>query len=75
LQPCNRPGHDRRRNGANDLAKKLQSLAGPLQLFAEEIDTSTGAHLGNIPQAFTHLALIDALGRLIDAETLGAPLE
>jgi GH15 family glucan-1,4-alpha-glucosidase len=57
---------------ARALAKKLLSFAGPLQLFAEEIDTTTGEHLGNIPQAFTHLALIDALGRLIEAEQAGA---
>ena len=55
------------------LAKKLLSFAGPLQLYAEEIDASTGEHLGNFPQAFTHLALIDALGRIIDAEGPGAP--
>src|ERR1700722_16042660 len=51
------------------LCKKLLSFAGPLQLYAEEIDTTTGEHLGNFPQAFTHLALIDALGRLIEAES------
>jgi GH15 family glucan-1,4-alpha-glucosidase len=50
------------------LCKKLLAFAGPLQLYAEEIDTSTGEHLGNFPQAFTHLALIDALSRLIEAE-------
>jgi GH15 family glucan-1,4-alpha-glucosidase len=53
------------------LAKKLLSFAGPLQLYAEEIEASTGEHLGNFPQAFTHLALIDALGRLIEAEQGG----
>ena len=57
---------------ALDLAKKLLSFAGPLQLYAEEIDATTGEHLGNFPQAFTHLALIDALGRIIDAEGPGA---
>jgi GH15 family glucan-1,4-alpha-glucosidase len=55
-------------NRARALCKKLLALAGPLQLYAEEIDTTTGEHLGNFPQAFTHLALIDAVGRLIEAE-------
>jgi GH15 family glucan-1,4-alpha-glucosidase len=53
---------------AHALCQKLLSFAGPLQLYAEEIDTTTGQHLGNFPQAFSHLALIDALTRLIDAE-------
>jgi len=50
------------------LCKKLLSFAGPLNLYAEEIDATTGEHLGNFPQAFTHLALIDAVSQLIDAE-------
>jgi len=53
---------------AHALCQKLLSFAGPLQLYAEEIDTTTGLHLGNFPQAFTHLALIDAVTRLIDTE-------
>jgi GH15 family glucan-1,4-alpha-glucosidase len=53
---------------ARKLFEKLLSFAGPLHLYAEEIDTSTGLHLGNFPQAFTHLALIDAATRLIAAE-------
>ena len=53
---------------ARALCQKLLNFAGPLQLYAEEIDASTGEHLGNFPQAFTHLALIDAVGRLIEAE-------
>jgi alpha,alpha-trehalase len=56
------------RDRAKALCQKLLNFAGPLQLYAEEIDTSTGEHLGNFPQAFTHLALIDAVGRLIEAE-------
>jgi alpha,alpha-trehalase len=58
---------------ATALCKKLLQFAGPLMLYAEEIDASTGEHLGNFPQAFTHLALIDAVGRLIEAERSTAP--
>ncbi len=54
---------------ARALCKKLLSFAGPLNLYAEEIDVTTGEHLGNFPQAFTHLALIDAVSQLIDADT------
>jgi GH15 family glucan-1,4-alpha-glucosidase len=55
------------RDRAHALCEKLLSFAGPLLLFAEEIDTTTGQHLGNFPQAFTHLALIEAVARLTDA--------
>jgi GH15 family glucan-1,4-alpha-glucosidase len=57
---------------ARALCKKLLSFAGPLQLYAEEIDATTGDHLGNYPQAFTHLALIEAVSLLIDAEQQAA---
>ena len=53
---------------ARALCKKLLFYAGPLNLYAEEIDTSTGEHLGNFPQAFTHLALIEAVSQLIEVE-------
>jgi alpha,alpha-trehalase len=53
---------------ARALFEKLLSFAGPLHLYAEEIDVTTGQHLGNFPQAFTHLALIDAATRLIALE-------
>jgi alpha,alpha-trehalase len=53
---------------AHALCQKLLSFAGPLLLYAEEIDTTTGQHLGNFPQAFTHLALIDAVTMLIEQE-------
>jgi GH15 family glucan-1,4-alpha-glucosidase len=55
-------------NRARALFEKLLSFAGPMLLYAEEIDAATGQHLGNYPQAFTHLALIDAGLRLIDNE-------
>jgi GH15 family glucan-1,4-alpha-glucosidase len=53
---------------ARGLCEKLLSYASPLQLYAEEIDPSTGRHLGNFPQAFTHLALINAVMHVIRAD-------
>ncbi len=50
------------------LCGKLLGLASPLQLYAEEIEAQSGRHLGNFPQAFTHLALIQAVLRVIAAE-------
>ena len=55
-------------DAASALFEKLLTFAGPMLLYAEEIDVATGQHLGNFPQAFTHLALIDAASRLIEAE-------
>ena len=53
---------------AHQLCEKLLSFAGPLGLYAEEIDPHSGRHLGNYPQAFTHLALINAVMHLINAQ-------
>jgi GH15 family glucan-1,4-alpha-glucosidase len=55
---------------ARDLMEKLVRIASPLGLYAEEFDASTGHHLGNFPQAFSHLALIEAAARIILAERL-----
>jgi alpha,alpha-trehalase len=55
---------------ARDLMERLLRVASPLGLFAEEFETETGHHLGNFPQAFSHLALIEAAGRLVVAERL-----
>jgi GH15 family glucan-1,4-alpha-glucosidase len=55
---------------ARDLMERLLRIASPLGLFAEEFDVDTGRHLGNFPQAFSHLALIEAAGRIIAAERL-----
>jgi GH15 family glucan-1,4-alpha-glucosidase len=60
-------GEDQR---ARDLMERLLNVASPLGLFAEEFDADTGRHLGNFPQAFSHLALIEAAGRIIVAERL-----
>jgi GH15 family glucan-1,4-alpha-glucosidase len=53
---------------AKSLCEKLLSYASHLQLYAEEIDPRNGRHLGNFPQAFTHLALINAVMQVINAE-------
>jgi GH15 family glucan-1,4-alpha-glucosidase len=53
---------------ARELCAKLLSLAGPLELYAEELDAHSGHHLGNFPQAFTHLALINAVLHVIALE-------
>jgi GH15 family glucan-1,4-alpha-glucosidase len=53
---------------ARRLCEKLLSFASPLGLYAEEIDASSGRHLGNFPQAFTHLGLINAVLHVIGAE-------
>ena len=50
---------------ARDLMERLLRIDSPLGLLAEEFDTDTGHHLGNFPQAFSHLALIEAAGRII----------
>ena len=55
-------------DAAQQLCEKLLSFASPLGLYAEEIDPHSGRHLGNFPQAFTHLALINAVIHLIRAE-------
>jgi alpha,alpha-trehalase len=55
---------------ARDLMERLLRIASPLGLYAEEYDVDTGHHLGNFPQAFSHLALIEAAGRIIVAERL-----
>jgi alpha,alpha-trehalase len=53
---------------AHQMCEKLLSFGSSLGLYAEEIDPHSGRHLGNFPQAFTHLALINAVMHLIEAE-------
>ncbi|WP_029138603.1 glycoside hydrolase family 15 protein [Nakamurella lactea] len=53
---------------ADALCRRLLSHASPLGLYAEEIEPHSGRHLGNFPQAFTHLALINAVTHVIGAQ-------
>ena len=55
---------------ARDLMERLLRVASPLGLYAEEFDAPTGRHLGNFPQAFSHLALMEAAVRIIVPEML-----
>jgi len=55
---------------ARDLMERLLNVESPLGLFAEEFDVDTGRHLGNFPQAFSHLALIEAAAQIIVTERL-----
>jgi GH15 family glucan-1,4-alpha-glucosidase len=53
---------------ARQLCEKLLSMASPLGLYAEELDAESGRQLGNFPQAFTHLGLINAVLHVMAAE-------
>jgi GH15 family glucan-1,4-alpha-glucosidase len=53
---------------ARHLCERLLTYASPLQLYAEELEASSGRLLGNYPQAFTHLALINAVTHVIAAQ-------
>jgi GH15 family glucan-1,4-alpha-glucosidase len=53
---------------AHELCERLLGYASSLGLYAEEIDPRTGRHLGNFPQAFTHLALVNAVMHVIRAD-------
>jgi GH15 family glucan-1,4-alpha-glucosidase len=57
---------------AAQLCERLLAHASPLGLYAEELEAKTGRHLGNFPQAFTHLALINAVLHIIAHEEAAA---
>ena len=53
------------RKRARKLCERLVSNGTALGLYAEEIEPTSGAQLGNFPQAFSHLALINAVTHVI----------
>ncbi|MEV0397013.1 glycoside hydrolase family 15 protein [Polymorphospora rubra] len=56
---------------AGALFADLLGRGNDLGLFAEEIDPATGRQLGNHPQAFSHVGLINAAWRLTEATAAG----
>ncbi|HKH78971.1 MAG TPA: glycoside hydrolase family 15 protein [Solirubrobacteraceae bacterium] len=56
------------RREAEHLCERLLAYASPLGLYGEELEASSGRHLGNYPQAFTHLALINAVTHIVAAQ-------
>ncbi len=58
-------GEDRE---AQHLCERLLGYSSPLGLYAEELEASSGRHMGNYPQAFTHLALINAVTHVVEAQ-------
>ena len=56
-----------RRQDAEELFKEYVALAGPTGLMAEEYDPVLHRQLGNFPQAFTHVSLVNTAHNLMAA--------
>jgi GH15 family glucan-1,4-alpha-glucosidase len=52
--------------------EQMLTYANDVGLYSEEIDAATGAHVGNFPQAFTHIALINAAADLGERKAAAA---
>lgn len=53
-----------RHDDARELFGRLLGLRNDVGLLSEEYDPATGHHLGNTPQAYSHVGLINAATRL-----------
>ena len=60
--------HIGRLDEAREIFERLCSYSSPLGLYAEEIDPNSGELLGNFPQAFTHIGLVNAATTLQRAQ-------
>jgi GH15 family glucan-1,4-alpha-glucosidase len=63
-----------KRDEAHELFEQLAGRVNDLGLFAEQIDPGTGEQLGNFPQAFSHIGLINAASTLTDLEAHRDPV-
>lgn len=63
-----------RMDEARAIFENVVNLGNHVGLFAEQYDAATGEALGNFPQAFTHVGLINSAVNLARAESLGAPV-
>jgi GH15 family glucan-1,4-alpha-glucosidase len=59
-----------RQHEARELFERLLILQNDVGLYSEEFDPNSGRLLGNFPQAFTHLALVEAAFALSEQRPL-----
>jgi alpha,alpha-trehalase len=57
---------------ARDVFERAIGYANDVDLLAEEVDATTGELLGNFPQAFSHIGLINAAWAITEAEDRAA---
>ncbi|HVU74405.1 MAG TPA: glycoside hydrolase family 15 protein [Mycobacteriales bacterium] len=67
--------HAGRVDEADDLLTTLLAHANDVGIFSEEVDPATGEHLGNTPQAFTHMAVVTSCAHLAAARRGELPLD
>jgi GH15 family glucan-1,4-alpha-glucosidase len=53
---------------ARDVLSRVLRFANDVGLLAEEIDSATGEQIGNFPQAFSHIGLVNAAWAIQEAE-------
>lgn len=68
LRSC--PARQGRLDEAHEVYDRAMIVSNDLGLFPEELDPTTGTMLGDLPQALTHLAHIEACVALREAEAV-----